>query len=70
MLYFKCPTCRTILANKQIPFEEEMEKICAKDLGSKEEDKLKKELLDKLELKRYCCRQRILTYINQIEFIK
>ena len=70
MIYFKCPTCRTILANKEIIFEQEMEKICSKNLDKKDENKLKEELLNKLELKRYCCRQRVLTCSDLIKIIK
>ena len=71
MLYFKCPTCRTNLANKELIFEEEMNNITNDPKLSKEQkDKLKIELLDKLQLKRYCCRMRILTYIDNIKIIK
>ena len=71
MLYYKCPTCKTLLANKQIPFEREMEKICNnKNLSKAEMDKQKQDLLDRLELKRYCCRMRILTYLKRIEIVK
>ncbi len=71
MLYFKCPTCRTNLANKQIPFEQELDKICNNnDLDDKKKDELKMALLDKLEVKRYCCRMRILTYSRLIDIVK
>lgn len=71
MLYFKCPTCKTILANKQVPFEEGLDKICNNPkMSQKEKDSAKVELLDQLEVKRMCCRMRILTYVKQIEIIK
>ena len=70
MLYFKCPSCRTNLANKQIPFEKGMEKICASAKSEEEMNKMKEELLDKLEVKRYCCRPRMLCYIDLIKIIK
>lgn len=70
MLYYKCPTCRTVLANKELIFKEEMEKICSKELDIDKENKEKENLLNRLELKRYCCRQRILTYTDLIEIIK
>jgi len=66
MLFFKCPTCKTLLADKQIPFEEGMDKICNDTkLTDEQKDKKRKELLDKLELHRYCCRMRILTYTRE-----
>jgi len=70
MLYFKCPTCRTILANKQLPFEEGMEKICATAKSDAEKDKMKEQLLDKLEVKRYCCRPRVLCFVDLVKIIK
>lgn len=70
MLYFKCPTCKTILANKQIPFEKGMDEICAKVKTEEEADALKEKLLDKLEIKRYCCRPRVLCYVDLIKIIK
>ena len=42
MLYPVCPTCQNLLADKQIPFEEEMEKICNnKKLKEDEKQNLK-----------------------------
>ncbi len=70
MLYYKCPTCRTILANKQIPFEKGMEEICASSETEEEMNKMKEKLLDKLEVRRYCCRPRVLCYIDLIKIIK
>jgi DNA-directed RNA polymerase subunit N (RpoN/RPB10) len=71
MLYFKCPTCKTILANKQIPFEEGLEKICENSsLTQEERDQKKMELLDQLEVKRMCCRMRMMSYVKLIEIIK
>lgn len=71
MLYFRCPTCKTILANKQLPYEEELEKICNdKKSTEKEKNDKKMNLLDKLEIRRLCCRMRMLTYINLIETIQ
>lgn len=71
MLYYKCPTCKTILANKQLIFEQELDKIC-KDTKMTDEEKknAKIKLLDVLHLERYCCRMRMLTYVKLIEIIK
>jgi DNA-directed RNA polymerase subunit N (RpoN/RPB10) len=71
MLYFKCPTCKTILANRELVFDEELDKICKNTkLSEKEKDEEKMRLLDKLELTRYCCRMRIMTSVKQINIIK
>ena len=70
MLYPVCPTCQNLLADKQIPFEEEMEKICNnKNLKEDEKQKQKKKLLDQLGLSRYCCRTRMISYLDQIQII-
>ncbi len=70
MLYLKCPTCRTILGNRQILFEKGMEEICANSKSDEELNLQKEKLLDKLEIKRYCCRPRVLCYIDLIKIIK
>lgn len=69
MLYYRCPTCKTILGNKQIPYEEAFEKICNTKLTREERAKKMKELLDNLELPRLCCRQKILSYVKLIEVL-
>lgn len=76
MLYLKCPTCRNLLGNKQLYFEQKMEEICKdcdmKKLTFEEGEKKKIELVDFLipNQDRYCCRMRLLTYRKIIEFVK
>lgn len=71
MLYFRCPTCKTILANKQVPYEEGFNRICKNDkIPKQEKDKLKKKLLDELEIINICCRQRVLGYVDLVRLIK
>jgi DNA-directed RNA polymerase subunit N (RpoN/RPB10) len=71
MLYYKCPSCRTVLANKQLPFEDHIDKICKDNkLTDQQKTKLKEKLLDKLFITNICCRMRMLTYIKEIELIK
>jgi DNA-directed RNA polymerase subunit N (RpoN/RPB10) len=70
MLYFRCPTCKTILANKQIPYEEKMDSICKNiKLSPKEMDLAKKSVLDEIEVTRYCCRARMMGYVKLIDEI-
>lgn len=65
MLIPKCPTCKTRLADKQIPYTQAMTDICAnKSMSHEDKEKAKMELLNKLEVVRYCCRMRILTFTN------
>jgi|APSaa5957512576_1039674.scaffolds.fasta_scaffold302459_1 DNA-directed RNA polymerase subunit N (RpoN/RPB10) len=77
MIYMVCPTCGKLLAN----IEELVEKIAIIDDGEK---KIKKEkgssnkqkqenlkiLFDKYGYVRYCCRMRILTYIDEASIVK
>lgn len=71
MLYSRCPTCRTILADKQIPYEIELEKICKDSSISFDQKELdKRKLLDKLYVENECCRMRFLGYVRLIEIIK
>lgn len=71
MLYFKCPTCKTVLANKQLLYEERLQSICdEKNASPEEKDSRKRKLLDELELWRPCCRTRMMGYDNLIDKIK
>lgn len=71
MLYFRCPTCKTMLANKQLFYEQRLDNISNNDkLSVKEKNNAKMKLLDELELYRSCCRMRIMGYISLIEIIK
>ena len=70
MLYPVCPSCNTILADKQIPFEKGMEVICNnKSLTDKQKAEAKKKLLDNIGVIRYCCRMRMISYLDQAKLI-
>lgn len=76
MLYIKCPTCKNLLGNKQLYFEEKFSEIC-KDLEmnkitQEEADKKKTDLVNFLipNKDKYCCRMRLMTYKRLIEIIK
>jgi DNA-directed RNA polymerase subunit N (RpoN/RPB10) len=71
MIYLKCPTCGYLLGNRQKMYElglEEIESNPNNDEGKKLE--LKQKLVNSLELKRYCCTMRVITYKNKTEIIK
>jgi len=71
MLYPKCPSCKTLLANKQIVYEDKMEEICNNDkLTSDAKNMAKRKLLSEIELHRECCRMRMMGYIKLIDKIK
>ena len=70
MLYPVCPTCQNLLADKQLKYEEELEKICNdKKLNDEQMQKKKEKLLDDLGIKRYCCRMRVISYLDQVKLM-
>ncbi len=72
MLYAVCPTCGFLFADKEIEFEEKLSKICDKNENIIRNDETNDKitiLLDDLNIKRYCCRMRIVTYINLVKII-
>ena len=69
MLYTVCPTCNTLLADKQIPYEKKMKEICEKKLSEEQKMKEQKKLLDDLGLSNYCCRTRVISYIDQANLL-
>ena len=71
MLYIKCPTCKTLLGDKDIPFNTELDKI-REDKNLTDEQKTKKtiELYDKFSIENYCCKMRFKTFIDQINIVK
>lgn len=70
MLVPVCHTCHRLLADKQIPYEKGMEKICNdKSLTEKQKADQKKKLLDDIGLDRYCCRMRMISFLDQAKLI-
>tara|TARA_A100001015_G_C15031668_1_gene733640 strand:- start:1175 stop:1429 length:255 start_codon:yes stop_codon:yes gene_type:complete len=83
MLYSTCPTCGFLLADKEVDFEEGLTKINelyekkikesnikdTKLIIDKEQKDQVYKLINKLGINRYCCRMRLITYVNQAELI-
>jgi len=68
MIYLKCPSCSYILGNRQREYDiglDEIESNPNNDEQTKLE--LKNKLIESLEIKRYCCKMRIITYKNKSE---
>ena len=71
MLYPRCPTCGKVLANLEIDYNEAKNKICNNSSLNEEQQNAEKEkLINSLGLERYCCKTRVLKYLNLIDFIK
>ena len=70
MLYSSCPTCGFFIGQKIVEWESKSYEICNNNtLTLKEKEKKKQELLMSLNLRRYCCKMRIMTYKDIVQDI-
>ena len=69
MIYLKCPTCNTVLANREIIYEKGLEKIMNSNENDETKRKLKTELVNSLKLKNPCCKMRVMSYIQLTDII-
>ena len=70
MLYVTCPTCGYFISQKVIKYEEEKEKICNnQEFTIKERESELSKLVLSLNLRRYCCKMRIMTYKDVVKDI-
>ena len=70
MLYLTCPTCGYFLGNKTLEFEKKKEEICKNPkLKKAERDEKIHKLILSLNLRRYCCRMRIMSYKDLVQDI-
>ena len=68
MLYPVCPTCGYLLASKIIKFEEDKNNICSDiSISNEKKEEMITKLIMNLNIRRYCCRMRIMTYISLID---
>lgn len=75
MIPLTCYVCHRILANRQLYYEKKLKKICDDyELGKykdyEECNKDKMNLVNSLGLKKYCCKQIVLTYVKLIDIIQ
>ena len=71
MIYLKCPSCGTVIGNRQTMYEDGLSKIMDnKNTNNKEKLNQKTKLLNDLGLERYCCKMRVITYINLPKIVK
>lgn len=81
MLYPLCPTCGALLANIQLPYQNDMEKLCEDynvdhemlSFGLVDNEKFNKEkekILNKYtEPDRYCCRMRLTNFSDIVKIV-
>lgn len=72
MLSARCITCGHILCHLELEYEQAIEAIDNDiTLTKKQKSKAKRKAADKLlpERERYCCRTRLISYVDQIKII-
>jgi DNA-directed RNA polymerase subunit N (RpoN/RPB10) len=71
MIYIRCPTCNYILGNRQKIYDKNLEEIESNPNNDEAQKlELKQKLVELLQIKRYCCTMRVITYTNKTEIIK
>lgn len=70
MIYIKCPSCGYLIGNRQMIYEKGLDEINS-DPNTDDEKKLelKTKLIESLNIKRYCCKMRVITFKNLAEII-
>lgn len=70
MFYFLCPTCGTLLADKEIPFTKRFNEINGNDnLNNDQKNKEVKKLLDSMSITNICCRARCLCHVDETKIV-
>ena len=71
MIYIKCPSCGYLIGNRQIIYEKELDKIYSNP-NTDEQTKLnlKNKLIESLEIQNYCCKMRVISYIQLPNIVK
>jgi DNA-directed RNA polymerase subunit N (RpoN/RPB10) len=69
MLQMRCPTCGTLLGDIQLKYEEDTKKIDSSNLSIEDKNNEKAKILNTYGLDRYCCKSRILGYVDIINII-
>lgn len=61
MSYIRCVSCGGLIANKYLLYNEGVIEIENKEITDEEKQTQMKELLDSLNVSKYCCRMRIMS---------
>lgn len=71
MIYVKCPSCSTVIGNRQIIYENGLEEINSDPTTTNElKLQLKTKLIESLNIKNYCCKMRVISYIQLTNVLK
>jgi DNA-directed RNA polymerase subunit N (RpoN/RPB10) len=69
MLYTICPTCGHLLADIEIEFSEKYQKIINSSESDEKKEKDMKKIFIDFKVPKYCCRMRLISYLDHIKVI-
>jgi DNA-directed RNA polymerase subunit N (RpoN/RPB10) len=70
MKYVVCPTCGKVLADIEIDYEIKSIEIMTSSLSEKEKIVKRRELIEGMGVKRYCCKMRVFTQVDPYKVIR
>jgi DNA-directed RNA polymerase subunit N (RpoN/RPB10) len=70
MKYVICPTCGKVLGDIEIEYEVKSNEIMMSNISEQEKVVRKRELVEGMGIKRYCCKMRLFTQIDPYKIIK
>jgi len=70
MKYLVCPTCGKVLGDVEIDYEIKSNEIMMQKISEQEKLVQRKELIESMGIKRYCCKMRIFTQIDPYKIIR
>lgn len=70
MKYVVCPTCGKVLADIEIDYEIKSIEIMTSSLSEKEKIVKRRELIENMGVKRYCCKMRVFTQVDPYKVIR
>lgn len=71
-VYIKCPSCGRLLADKELIFDKGIKEINNEILNDDEREQRIMKLVDSLQIPKnnYCCKMRIMTYVDLYNVVK
>ena len=71
-VYIKCPSCGRLLADKELLFDKGIKEINNEILNDDEREQRIMKLVDSLQIPKnnYCCKIRIMTYVDLYNVVK
>ncbi len=69
MLYPICPTCGHLLADIELEFSDKYQKIISSNDSDDKKEKDIKKLFTDLKVHKYCCKMRLISYLDHIKII-